>query len=195
MPARGGSKRIKKKNIKNFCGKPIIAWSIELAISSKCFDNVIVSTDDLEIAKIAKNYGADVPFIRPKEISDDFTTIVNVISHAIKLYSENNQKPSYTCCIFATAPFLKIKDLKKGFNILKKTKCEYTFAATSYSHPIQRSFKINKNNKITKFYTRHANTRSQDLEKTFHDIGQFYWGTTKTWLKNKPIISSKSQPL
>jgi N-acylneuraminate cytidylyltransferase len=195
IPARGGSKRIKKKNIKFFCGKPIIAWSIELAIASKFFDKIIVSTDDLEIASIAKNYGAEIPFLRPKNLSDDSTIITKVISHAIKWQIKNDKRPFYVCCIFPTAPFIEINDLKDGFNILKNSGYEYSFAATNYAYPIQRSFKINKNNQLDIFYPKYVNTRSQDLKKTFHDAGQFYWGLTDAWLKNKPIISKNSKPL
>ena len=148
IPARAGSKRIPRKNRKIFSGKPIIAWSIELAIASKCFDKIIVSTDDKEIANIAKSYGLNVPFIRPKKISDDYTGTAPVISHAIRWQIENNQKPLYVCCIYATAPFIKISDLKDGLKILKNSKSDYVFSATSFAYPVQRSFRIKKKQKI-----------------------------------------------
>lgn len=195
IPARGNSKRIPKKNIKNFHGKPIIAWSIELAIKSKCFDKIIVSTDDAKISKIAKDYGAETPFVRPKNLSDDHTETVHVISHAIQWYIRRNIKPQYVCCIYATAPFVKIKDLKRGLKILKKTKCNFTFLATNYNYPIQRSFKIKNNGKLKMFYPKYLNYRSQDLEQSYHDVGQFYWGTADAWSKKKNIISTNSIPI
>jgi pseudaminic acid cytidylyltransferase len=195
IPARAGSKRIPRKNRKIFSGKPIIAWSIELAIASKCFDKIIVSTDDKEIANIAKSYGLNVPFIRPKKISDDYTGTVPVISHAIRWQIENNQKPLYVCCIYATAPFIKISDLKDGLKILKNSKSDYVFSATSFAYPVQRSFRIKKNKKLQMIYPEHLNSRSQDLHKVFHDAGQFYWGLADTWVKNKPIISKNSCPI
>ena len=195
IPARGGSKRIHKKNIKTFCGKPIIAWSINQAIASKCFDKIIVSTDDTEIAEMSKSYGADVPFLRSKKLSDDYTGTVPVISHAVKWQIENGQKPLYVCCIYATAPFIKSNDLKYGLKILKNLSPKYTFSATNYTYPIQRSFRIKKNKTIEMIYPEHYNSRTQDLEETFHDAGQFYWGTADAWLKNKPIISKNAIPV
>ena len=195
IPARGGSKRIPKKNSKKFCGKPIIAWSIELAIASKCFDKIIVSTDDEKIANLAKSYGAEVPFMRPKTLSDDFTKTITVISHAIKWQIKNYQKPNYICCIYATAPFIKLGDLKNGLKILKKTHCAYVFPATNYAYPIQRSFRIRKNKKLELLYLKYSNSRSQDLEEIFHDAGQFYWGSADAWLANRPIISKDSIPI
>ena len=195
IPARAGSKRIPKKNIKIFCGKPIIAWSIELAIASKCFDKIIVSTDDKEIADLAKSYGVDVPFMRPKKISDDYTGTIPVISHAIKWQIKHYQKPLYVCCIYATAPFIKLSDLKNGLKILKSSGSDYVFPAANFAYPIQRSFRIKKNKRLEMFYKEHLNSRSQDLDEAFHDAGQFYWGLTETWLDNKPIISDNSIPL
>ena len=195
IPARGGSKRIQKKNIKNFCGKPIIAWSIQLAIASKHFDKIIVSTDDDKIADLARKYGAEVPFVRPKILSNDYTGTVPVISHAIKWQIKHYQKPTYVCCIYATAPFVKLSDLKYGLKILKNSNSEYAFSATNFAYPIQRSFRIKKNKKIKMFYPEHYNSRSQDLEEAFHDAGQFYWGLTDSWLKNKPIVSENAIPI
>ena len=195
IPARGGSKRIQNKNIKNFCGKPIIVWSIESAVTSKCFDKIIVSTDDTEIADLAKSYGLDVPFKRPKELSDDYTGTVPVISHAIKWQIENDQKPLYVCCLYATAPFTTSNHLQNAFELLKNSKYDYVFPATSYSYPIQRSFRIKNNNKLEMFNPEHYNSRSQDLEEAFHDLGQFYWGPAESWLKEKPIISENAYPL
>ena len=194
IPARGGSKRIPKKNIKNFCGKPIIAWSIETAKESKCFDKIIVSTDDEQIAYEARRYGAEVPFMRPKELSDDYTATVPVISHAIEWQTKNDRKPKYVCCIYPTAPFIKTIDLQKGLRVLKESKSDYVFSATDYPYPIQRSFRINKDNTLEMFYPEHYNSRSQDLEEAFHDAGQFYWGLTDAWLNDRPVFNKNSTP-
>ena len=194
IPARGGSKRIIKKNIKKFCGKPIIIWCIEQAKRSKCFDKVIVSTDDSEIASIAKNAGVDVPFKRPKFLSGDHTATVPVISHAIKWSLKYHKKPSYVCCLYPTAPFVKSSDLKNGLKILKSSSSDYVFPATDYSYPIQRSFKIKKDKKLKMVFPKYYKFRSQDLDEVFHDAGQFYWAATDTWLENKPIISKNSTP-
>ena len=195
IPARAGSKRIPQKNIKFFCGKPIIAWSIELAKKSKCFDKIIVSTDNKEIADLAKNYGAEVPFMRPKKISDDYTGTVPVISHAIKWLTENYQKPIYVCCIYPTAPFIELNNLKDGLKILKSSSSDYVFPATNFDYPIQRSFRIKKNKRPQVFFKEYLNYRSQDLNEAFHDAGQFYWGLADTWIENKPIISENSFPI
>jgi len=195
IPARGKSKRIPQKNIKFFCGKPIIAWSIQIAKDSKCFDKIIVSTDDLEIASLAKKYGAEVPFRRPKYLSNDFAPTVPVISHAINWQIKNNQKPLYVCCIYPTSVFASHYYINRGLRVLKKFNSRYTFSATNYSHPIQRSFKIKKNNKLKVLYPRHYKSRSQDLETSFHDAGQFYWGLADTWLQNKTVISKDSSPI
>ena len=195
IPARGGSKRIPKKNIKNFCGKPIIAWSIETAKESKCFDKIIVSTDDGDIANLALRYGAEVPFMRPKELSDDFTATVPVISHAIKWQIKHNQKPNYVCCIYPTAPFIKTTDLQKSLKILKESNSDYVFSATNYPYPIQRSFRISKTNNIEMFYPEHYDSRSQDLEIFYHDAGQFYWAKTNAVLKNLNTFDVHSMPI
>lgn len=195
IPARGGSKRIRKKNIKIFCGKPIIAWSIELVIASKCFDKIIVSTDDAEIAGVAKIYGADIPFIRPKTLSDDYTPTVDVISHAVKWQTKHDQKPIFVCCIYATAPLLKLNDLQRGLKILKNSGSEYAISVTDYAYPIQRSFRIKKNKRIEMLYPEYCDYRSQDLEESFHDAGQFYWGLSNAWLKKKPLIGKYSSPV
>ena len=195
IPARGGSKRIHRKNIKQFCGKPLIVWSIEKAIESGCFDKIIVSTDDIEIANIAKNYGAEVPFIRPKELSDDYTSTNEVISHAIKFQIKNSKRPSIVCCIYPTAPFVQTKDLKHGLEILKTNGVDYVISVTTFAYPIQRSFRMTKDQKIEMFWPEFLYSRSQDLEEAWHDAGQFYWGITDSWLENKPIISKNAKPI
>lgn len=192
IPARGGSKRIPKKNIKLFCGKPMIVWSIEAALKSGCFDKVIVSTDDAEISKIANNNGAEVPFCRPKELSDDYTGTTEVVAHAIEWYQKNFKQLSNVCCIYATAPFVEPKDLHEGLEVLKSSDSEYIFSATNYSYPIHRSFRVIENNRVEMFAPENFNIRSQDFEKAYHDAGQFYWGTKNAWLNNRPIFTKKS---
>ncbi len=192
IPARGGSKRIPRKNIKLFCGKPIIAYSIETAIRSDIFNKVIVSTDDREIATIAKNYGADVPFVRPAELADDFTTTGSVIAHAARRIQKEVGKLSAVCCIQATAPFIKKDDLIKAYNIFNTKKWNYVFTATSFVYPIQRAFMKLKEDGIKMLQPEHFLTRSQDLPETYHDAGQFYFGKTDAWLKNIITFSEKS---
>ncbi len=195
IPARGGSKRIPRKNIKPFCGKPMIAWSIEAARSSGCFDRIVVSTDDLEIADVARIHGADVPFMRPEELSDDYTGTIPVIAHAIQWHQQHDVSPEEVCCIYATAPFVTAADLQHGLQRLNNSGADYAFSVTSYAFPIQRAVRIGANGRVEMFYPEHFNTRSQDLEEAFHDAGQFYWGRASAWLAGKPIFSSAAAPV
>jgi len=192
IPARGGSKRIPRKNIKSFCGKPIIAYSIETAITSKLFDKVIVSTDNKEIAETAKEYGAEVPFIRPAKLSDDYTGTNEVIVHGIKWIMDQGWEVSAVCCIYATAPFFQKDDLIKAYDIFLTNKWKFVFAATSFVYPIQRAFMKLKTDGIKMFNPEHFETRSQDLPEAYHDTGQFYWGKTDAWLKNTMAYSEQS---
>ena len=195
IPARGGSKRIPRKNIKEFCGKPMIAWSIEAALKSGCFDRVIVSTDDQEIADVAQQYGAQVPFMRPAELSDDYAGTIPVIKQAIEWLTKNEQAPSLVCCLYATAPFVSAEDIQQGLKQLEQTQASYAFTVTSYAFPIQRAIKITANDGIEMFAPEHCNTRSQDLEEAYHDAGQFYWGTTEAWVTEKMIFGAESTPV
>lgn len=175
IPARGGSKRIPRKNIKNFHGKPLIAYSIQTALESSLFDKVVVTTDDEEIAKIAKEYGAEVPFVRPKELSDDFTGTGDVVKHAIDYLKKRGEEFDYVCTIYATAPFLQAKYLIEGYEKLKESDAVNAFSATSMPFPIWRTFKIDKNGRCEMFWRENFSKRSQDLEEAFQDAGQFYW--------------------
>jgi N-acylneuraminate cytidylyltransferase len=196
IPARGGSKRIPRKNIKNFHGKPIITYSIEAAKESGCFDSIIVSTDDDEIANIALKYGAEVPFIRPKNISHDFSTTVEVIKHGVLWLQKNNKiKIDNVCCIYATAPFISSKSIQIGFTELNRRKFDYAFSATKFSFPIQRAFKLTPNGSAEMLMPENLNTRSQDLIQTYHDAGQFYWGRSEAFLQDKPMFSKYSYPV
>ncbi|MGJ0308754.1 pseudaminic acid cytidylyltransferase [Aliarcobacter cryaerophilus] len=189
IPARGGSKRIPKKNIKDFHGKALITYSIEAAIKSKLFSKVIVSTDDEEIAKIAKKYGAVVPFIRPKELSDDFIGTGAVINHAIEFLKQSGEKIDFVCTIYATAPFLDEKYLVEGFLKLKNSNAKNAFSCTSMPFPIQRTFKITNDERCEMFWRENFMKRSQDLEEAFQDAGQFYW--TNLNIKSDDIIFGK----
>ena len=193
IPARGGSKRIPHKNIKDFCGRPIIGYSIETAVRSGLFDKVIVTTDDPEIAGVAKQFGAEIPFMRPKELSDDFTGTVPVIAHAINEMKALGNDVTEVCCIYATAPFVLADDLKKGFQLLTEYNADYAFSCTSFPFPIQRAVKLSKENAVSMFSPEFEQVRSQDLEEAYHDAGQFYWGTADAFCQSKPIFNGNSR--
>ena len=196
IPARGGSKRIPRKNIKLFGGKPMIAWSIEAAKQSGCFDRIIVSTDDSEIAEVALTYGAEVPFTRPPELSGDHIGTIPVIAHAIDWHNKNADISAVqACCIYATAPFLSPQDILRGLNLLETSDAEYAFGVTNYAFPIQRAIRLTSNQRVEMFEPQHFNTRSQDLEEAWHDAGQFYWGKTDAWLNGKPIFHGAATPV
>ena len=175
IPARGGSKRIPRKNIKPFCGKPMIAYSIEAAIRSGIFDEIIVSTDDEEIADVAKNAGASVPFMRPKELSDDFTATGAVVEHAIKFLQVRGDRIKFVCTIYATAPLIDEFYIKLGLEKLRASNAKNAFSCTSMPFPIWRTFKIAKDGRCEMFWRENFAKRSQDLEEAYQDAGQFYW--------------------
>ena len=195
IPARGGSKRIPHKNIKTFCGKPMIAYSIEAAKDAGIFDRIIVSTDSKEIASIAKEFGAEVPFMRPCELADDHAGTDAVVFHALKRLMEDGEKIDYICCIYATAPFVKAEYIIKGYNILRDEHAISCFSVTTYSFPIFRSLKINNQNRLEMFWPEYRETRSQDLTEAYHDAGQFYWADVKKYLKEKQFYSNDSVPV
>jgi pseudaminic acid cytidylyltransferase len=189
IPARGGSKRIPRKNIKPFAGLPIIAHSIKAAQESGLFDRIVVTTDDEEIAEVANSFGAEVPFIRPKELSDDHTATIPVIAHAIKTLQANGEDIETACCIYATAPFIRSGDLIDAYSALIAHNKQYAFPVTTFPFPIWRGVKRDNEGNIQMFWSEHFATRSQDLEEAYHDTGQFYWGTANAWIEGKPIFS------
>ena len=195
IPARGGSKRIPRKNIKEFCGKPMIAWSIEAAQESGLFERIIVSTDDPEIAAIAESLGAEVPFMRPPELSDDHAGTSVVIDHAIEWLRQRGLTPDPVCCIYATAPFISSDDLHRGFKVLQESAADFAFSVTSYAFPIQRAIRLTSEGGMEMFQPQHFMTRSQDLEEAYHDAGQFYWGRADAWCSGMPIFGPKSVPV
>jgi pseudaminic acid cytidylyltransferase len=190
IPARGGSKRIPRKNIKDFLGKPIIAYSIEAAINSGIFDEVMVSTDDQEIAEISMKYGAKVPFLRSTENANDFATTFDVINETLEAYKNLNQIFEYTCCIYACAPFVNEDILNESFLKLKEEGLDTIFPIVLFSFPIQRALILN--DKLEFREPEHELTRSQDLTPTYHDVGQFYFMKTNVILKQKKIIGSNT---
>jgi N-acylneuraminate cytidylyltransferase len=194
IPARSGSKRIPHKNIKVFNGEPIIAYSIEAALESNCFEQVIVSTDDNEIAEVAKTYGAKVPFIRPSELSNDYAGTVPVIKHTIEWLEDQNNTIDNVCCLYATAPFIQSQTISKAFQQLQESKADYCFSVTSFAFPIQRSIRITQDDKVDMFYPENFNVRSQDLEEAYHDAGQFYWGKAQAFKDELPIFSETASP-
>ncbi len=179
IPARGGSKRIPKKNIKPFLGKPIIAYSIENALRSKLFVKVVVSTDDEEIAAVAIEYGAQVPFVRPAKLSDDFTGAGDAAAHAIEFLQAQGEHYSFVCTIYATAPLLQLQYLIEGYERLKNSTANKSFSATSMPFPIQRTFKLTESGRCEMFMPEFMYVRSQDLEVAYQDAGQFYWENTE----------------
>jgi len=195
IPARGGSKRIPRKNIRNFCGKPIIAYSIEAALASDIFDKVIVSTDDDEIASVAREFGAEIPFMRPDEIADDRTGTNAVVKHAIQWYQDRAHSISLACCIYATAPFVRPEYLIEGHDKLINSDKSFAFSVTSFAFPIQRAIRISGKGEIEAIWPEYINARSQDLEEAYHDAGQFYWGRPEAFLNDKVTYSNISIPV
>lgn len=195
IPARGGSKRIPRKNIKHFCGKPMIAWSIEAARASGLFDHIIVSTDDAEIAEIARYWGAETPFVRPAELSNDYVGTGMVVKHAVEWAIKNLGEVEFVCTIYATAPFIKPADLKKGLVLLSGSGGKISFTATSFPFPIQRAIKITQSGRVAMFQPEHYSTRSQDLESAYHDAGQFYWAKIEAILNDVSAFSEEAVPL
>ena len=195
IPARGGSKRIPRKNVKPFCGKPMLAWSIGAARSAGCFQRIIVSTDDAEVADLAKRLGAEVPFMRPAELSDDHTGTSAVVAHAVEWVTSQGQRPDFVCCLYATAPFVTASSLRRGLDALTTAGCDFSLPVTSYAFPIQRAVHITPDGRVQMFEPERFNTRSQDLDEAFHDAGQFYWGRREAWLEGRSIFSAGSVPV
>ena len=192
IPARGGSKRIPRKNIKPFCGRPMIAWSIDSAKDSGLFDKVIVSTDDAETAAVARECGAEVPFERPAELADDHAGTTEVIAHATRWCLDQGLAVDAVCCIYATAPFINAGDLKAGLQALESGDWAFAFSATDFPSPIFRSFSKAADGGVEMFFPGKFDARSQDLPKAFHDAAQFYWGRPDAWLAGKRIFDSHS---
>lgn len=187
IPARGGSKRIPRKNIKDFLGKPIIAYSIEAALQSKLFEEVMVSTDDEEIAEVSKKYGAKIPFMRSKKNADDFATTADVLIEVLTEYKKRNREFENMCCIYPTAPFVTAKKLIDSFKLMIEKGADSVIPVVKFSYPIQRAFRINDQNLLEYIWPENINKRSQDLEPAYHDAGQFYWYRVDSFLSKKSL--------
>lgn len=187
IPARGGSKRIPRKNIKTFCGRPMIAWAIGAAKASGLFDHIIVSTDDDEIATVAGSWGAETPFMRPEALADDLTPTVPVIAHAVQSCMDLGWAVDYVCCIYPCAPLLQAADLVAALDMLQDHDADFVYPVTEYAHPIQRAMRRLPGGQMQFFNREYEMTRTQDLETAYHDAGQFYWGKATAWLAHKKM--------
>jgi N-acylneuraminate cytidylyltransferase len=195
IPARGGSKRIPRKNIRDFCGKPMIAWSIEAARNSGLFDRIIVSTEDPEIAAVALKWGAEVPFMRPAELAGDFTGTTEVICDATERALQHGWPIDAVCCIYATAPLMQAEDLERGLLSLRSGEWHYAFSATDFAASIFRAMRRTPHGGVQMVFPEYFSARSQDLPVALHDAAQFYWGTTNAWLGKAQIFSERSIPV
>lgn len=192
IPARGGSKRIPRKNIRPFCGKPIIAWSIAAARNSGLFDRIVVSTDDEEIAAVALDHGAEVPFLRPRAFADDHAGTNAVVKHAILWHHERGMNIEQACCLYATAPFVRPSDIVAAHGRLVASGKAYVFSVARFSYPIQRALRMNAAGEVESFHPQHMASRSQDLEPAYHDAGQFYWGQAQAFVEELPLFAPHS---
>jgi N-acylneuraminate cytidylyltransferase len=196
IPARGGSKRIPRKNLKLFDGVPMIVRSIRTTIDSGLFSQVVVSTDDPAIAELARSAGAQVPFMRPAALADDFTGTATVIAHALQALREQGQQFDYACCIYATAPLLQARFLKQGLQLLEQhPDRSFAFSVCDFGFPVQRALTVDDQGALTALYPEFRETRSQDLPAAYQDAGQFYWGRSKAWLNGEVLYSPASLPV
>ena len=195
IPARGGSKRIPRKNIRDFCGRPMIAWPIAAARESGLFDHVIVSTDDPEIADTARAFGAEAPFMRPDALADDHTGTIAVIGHASDWATEQGWPVEAICCMYPTAPMIAYEDLAEGLRLLRDGSRDFVFSATDYASPVFRAFIETGDGGVEMLFPEHFATRSQDLPKVLHDAAQFYWGRPESWRTAKTLFGARSTAL
>lgn len=196
IPARGGSQRIPRKNLRLFNGEPIIVWSIRTALASGCFDQVIVSTDDAQIAEVALAHGAQVPFMRPAELADAYTGTAPVIKHAAEALLSQGLSFDYLCCIYATAPLLQARYLQQGVQLLQAApEKSYAFSVCDFGFPVQRALRLNDEGALESMHPEFRNTRSQDLPAALQDAGQFYWGRSDAWLRDDVLFSPLSLPV
>jgi pseudaminic acid cytidylyltransferase len=194
IPARGGSKRIPKKNVRPFAGQPIMAYSIRAASDCMLFDRIIVSTDDPEIGAVARKFGAEVPFLRPPSLADDYVGTNAVVKHALETLPGVDRNADYACCIYATAPFLEASYLREGYERLAGGTSLFAFSVTTFEFPIQRALRL-ANGGVAPFWPENAQSRSQDLTEAYHDAGQFYWGRASAFLDERPLYAPHSIPI
>ena len=195
IPARGGSKRIPRKNIRPFCGKPMLAWPIEAALESGCFSRVLVSTDDAEIAEAARACGAEVPFMRPAQLADDYCGTQAVVQHALRFCAAEGDDFTQVACIYATAPLLSAAVIRAGAALLAERPCDYAVTVTGFSFPVQRSLLCADDGYLKPFFPEHMPKRSQDLPRAYHDAGQLYWGLPAAFLQDTNLWSMRVAPL
>ena len=195
IPARGGSKRIPGKNIKPFCGRPIIAYSIAAAQQSGLFDRIICSTDSDEISDVARRYGAEVPFQRPAELANDFAGTDAVLIHSLNWLAEQGEPADYACCLYPTAPFIQVEHLRSGFELLRTQQAASTFSVATYPYAIFRSLKLNAQGRIEWIWPENQDKRSQDFPEAFHDAGQFYWFDVRKCLQSGTVLSDDAVPV
>jgi len=192
IPARGGSKRIPRKNIRSFDGKPMIAYAIDAAHNSMMFDHIVVSTDDEEIGAISREYGAETPFIRPLSLADDHTPTVPVVSHAIGACRDLGWKIDYVCCVYPCVPFIKVDELRASFDLLRSSDASFSFPVAEFPSVIQRALRRSTDARMAPIHPEYEQSRSQDLEPAYFDAGQFYWASTETWLRENIRVHSDS---
>ncbi|HEY6898502.1 MAG TPA: pseudaminic acid cytidylyltransferase [Rhodocyclaceae bacterium] len=192
IPARGGSKRIPRKNIRDFAGKPIIAHSIGAALGCGLFDRIIVSTDDEEIAAVARTWGAETPFVRPADLSNDFAGTEAVVKHCIEWLAGQGTPADEVCCIYATAPFVTADSLARGHRALNDSGRDYAFSAATFPFPVQRALRLLPGDAVAPMFPQYIECRSQDLDEACHDAGQFYWGKAQAWLTDVPLFSERA---
>lgn len=195
IPARGGSKRIPRKNIKDFLGMPIIAYSIKAALESEIFDEVMVSTEDEEIAGVARKYGASVPFLRSSETSNDFATTADVINEVIHSYARQGKEFDNVACIYATAPFVSKEKLQEAIGLINSRQFDSVFSCVEFSYPVLRSLVIDNTGRIAMKWPEYKNSRSQDLEKFYHDAGQFYLSNVQSFIRTKGFWGENTAPI
>jgi len=196
IPARGGSKRIARKNIKPFHGLPIIAYSIRTALASGLFQRVVVTTDDEEIAAVARQYGAETPFMRPQALSGDYAGTMEVVQHALGEIEKLGETPAFACCIYATAPFLQPNYLREGLHLLDRhADKSFAFSVTTFDFPVQRALRVTADGALDAMYPEFRLARSQDLDTAWHDAGQFYWGRSDAWRRGDTLFSPVALPV
>ncbi len=195
IPARGGSKRIPRKNIKLFLGKPIIARSIETVRASGCFDRIVVSTDDAEVAQIAREWGAETPFVRPAELATDLVATLPVISHAVNWLVDHGAAVGNVCCIYPTAPLLLPCDIRRGLDLLYTTKADYVITCCEFDFPVRRALGLDEHGFLEAEFPDCINRRSQDLKPLYHDAGQMYWGAADSYIRMEPFFQGRAVPL
>lgn len=193
IPARGGSKRVPRKNVRIFCGKPMIQWPIEALVASGAVDRIVVSTDDSEIAAAARSVGAETPFTRPPELADDHTATLPVMSHAVRTLRSMGWQMEHVCCVYATSPLLDAADVRAALRTIEQTHARFVFSCTSFPFPVQRALVRSDSGGVQPMFPQYIGARSQDLQEVFHDAGQFYWGTPSSFEEQAPIFAPHSR--